>query len=432
MVHSYSTTEENCPKCVQTRLLSREKKCAIHVKSASLAKHSQILDTDNIHGSSPPGVFVGQFGYPYVMIGPMVPPITGNTEVLDTPELWLGKNFEQIVDFRHTLVRGCSKANIYDANRSNKLVENLQELAMTTKPIDSELMLTRRPQKILDLSEDSQPFGPIAPLKSFKTTNTSVDRRIEGAFYDTDLSADEAIFDLFSDDVLVTRIQRAFSMGMFGLGKRRKLVPTRWSITAVDSNLGLNLIAGIKQNRSIDQYRVYKYTYLDNIYVSVLTPEEWKFEWIEAWFEPEILAMGFPETNFTTEVQTSNYVSPHGYRPATIGDWEGYWGRKTYAKPGGCYYTSRFVVAEYLNSISRQAGVIMLREIHPGYIMPVGVWNVRESLRELFKGDYERFDTLDAALNYACTILEIPKKNWIETSNLLREGYFQKKLSSFM
>ena len=114
-----------------------------------------------------------------------------------------------------------------------------------------------------------------------------------------------------------------------------------------------------------------------------------------------------------------------------LGDSEGFRGRKTDAKPGGCYYSARLAVSEYLDSIGKQAGAIMLREIHPGYIMPVGVWNVRESLRVLLRTPFERFDSMDAALNHVSSIFEIPKRGWIETSALLQSAYFQRKISQF-
>jgi DNA repair protein NreA len=417
--------------CRRVRLRSGEERCAIHVKAALLASRQSEFDTDHISGSSPPGVFVGRFGYPKVFVGPMVPPVYGDTEILDTPEWWMGKGFDEIVDFRYSLLRGYERASIFDAQRGGRLIETLQEVAMMTKPVDTELILSRPPRRILDLREDSQPFGPIAPLESFQTGNASVDDRIEKAYYDGDLRADDAALQLYRDGVLVTRIQRAFSLGMFGEGKRRKLVPTRWSITAVDSNLSLKLIARLKHNPLIDEYRVYKYSYLDNIYVGILTPESWRFEWIEAWFEPELLAVSFPDVDLAVDVEGMSYASPEGYRPVALGDSEGFRGRKTYAKPGGCYYSARFAVSEYLDSISRQAGAIMLREIHPGYIMPVGVWNVRESLRSLLKGSFERFDSVDAALKYACTVLEIPKRSWIEASVLLQKAYLQKKITEF-
>lgn len=361
----------------------------------------------------------------------MVPPVSGDTEILDTPEWWMGKGFDEIVDYRYSLLRGYSKASVLDARKGGRLVETLQEVAMMTKPVETELILSRPPRKVLDMREDSQPFGPIAPLASFHTSNSSVDNRIEKAYYDGDLRADDALLQLYRNGVLVTRIQRAFSLGMFGESRKRKLVPTRWSITAVDSNLSLRLMARVKQNPLINEYRVYKYTYLDNIYVGILTPESWRFEWIEAWFEPELLATSFPDVDMDADVETTDYKSPDGCQPVMLGDSEGFRGRKTYAKPGGCYYSARLAVSEYLDSIKRQAGAIMLREIHPGYIMPVGVWNVRESLRALLKTRFEAFDSMDAAMNYASTIFEIPKHGWIEASALLQKAYFQRKISEF-
>lgn len=426
-----STPESTCPMCKRVRRLSGEARCAIHLKAVTLENHHPEFDKKSIVGSSPPGVFVGRFGYPKVFVGPMVPPISGDTTILDTPEWWMGKGFDEIVDYRYSLLRGYSKANVIDARKGNRTIDTLQEVAMMTKPVETELVLARPPRKILDMREDSQPFGPIAPLASFQTGNSSVDDRIEKAFYDRDLLADDAILQLYRNNVLVTRIQRAFSLGMFGEGKKRRLVPTRWSITAIDSNLSLRLMARVRHHSLIDEYRVYKYTYLDNIYVGLLTPESWRFEWIEAWFEPDLLATSFPDVNMSTDVDTIDYTSPGGYRPVMLGDSEGFRGRKSYAKPGGCYYSARLAVSEYLDSIRKQAGAIMLREIHPGYIMPVGVWNVRESLRELLKTKYERFDSMDAALKYATTILEIPKPDWIKSSALLQKAYFQRKISEY-
>ena len=324
-----SVPERLCPMCRRVRMLSGEKRCAIHVKAESLATHHPEFDLKTIAGSSPPGVFVGRFGYPKVYVGPMVPSISGDTEILDTPEWWMGKGFDEIVDYRYSLLRGYAKTSITDARKGGKLIETLQDVAMMTRPVDTELVLSRPPRKVLDLREDSQPFGPMAPLTSFQAGSSSADNRIEKAFYDTDLLADDAVLQLYRNGVLVTRIQRSFSLGMFGEGKSRKLVPTRWSITAVDSNLSLKLMARVRHYPRIDEYRVYKYTYLDNIYVGILTPENWKFEWIEAWFEPELLATSFPDVDMNRDVEKSSYISPAGQSPVTMGDSEGFRNRKT-------------------------------------------------------------------------------------------------------
>ena len=403
-----------CLACRGAKLLCGKPKCPILTKVEGFARHADsLLRVETVQGSSPPGVFVGRFGYPHVYIGPMVPAIFGNTEYLDTPEMWKGKSIEEIVDYRYSLVRGCTRANIHDPVKGSRLVESLQEIAMSTKPADSELRLTKKPESRMTFSENSQPFGPSAPLKEFKPTgNISVDRRIEKAYYDSDLKAADAVFRLYRDGVLFSKLEKSFSVGVFGQKKRRKLVPTRWSITAIDSTLSLRLIDEIKDYETIDEFRVYVYSNLDNVYVGILTPEKWKFEWIEAW-------------------HSGTAWNKFGARPEMIGDFEGYYGRKTYAKPGGCYYSTRFAVAEHLSREKRQAGAIMLREIHPGYILPVGVWNVRESIRALLSGRYRTFDTLTQALDFAAGNFLIGNTYWVANSELLRQGLEQRKITEY-
>ncbi len=403
-----------CLLCKGGKMLCGKLSCPVIARAQSLAKLGAMFDSDEISGSTPPGVFVGRIGYPKVYIGPMIPPVHGDTTILDTPELWLGKSIQQIVDYRYSLVRGKSRSNVYAAENGGKLLRTLQELAMGTTPAGAEASFTKKPRRVLTLSEDAQPFGPSAPLKSFKTSHFSVDKRIEDAFYDQDLKAVDAALALYDDGVLVTRIQRAFSVGMFGLKTKRKLVPTRWSITAVDSNISLRLVNQIKQYPTIDEYRVHVFNYLDNIYVAILMPENWRFEWIEAWF---------PGTAWNPQQPGSGAV--------LMGDAEGYRGRTTYASIGGCYYSARLAIAEKLRKEKRQASALVLREIHPGYILPVGVWNVRESVRGTLGCPPHRFDTFQKAMQAAMQHLTIPLRKWIQGSVLLKEALFQRKITDY-
>ncbi len=403
-----------CLACRGAKLLCGKSRCPILAKAEGFSRHAEMLyNSDTISGSSPPGVFVGRFGYPKVFIGPMVPAIHGDTQFLDTPEMWKGKSIEEIIDYRYSLVRGCMRAEIHEAAKGSRLIDMLQEISMSTRSADSELLLGSKPVQRITFSENSQPFGPSAPLKDFKPSgNISIDARMEKAYYDGDMKASDAVFDLYRNGVLFSKLEKAFSVGVFGERKRRKLVPTRWSITAVDSNLSLRLIDEIKDYKEIDEFRVFHYENLDNVYVGILTPEKWNYEWIEAW-------------------HSGTAWNKFGSRPEMIGDFESYYGRKTYAKPGGCYYSTRFAVSEYFARERRQGGAIMLREIHPGYILPVGVWNVRESIRSLLTMQFRTFDTLDEALDYACSFFSIPKTSWIANSEFLRRAREQMKITKY-
>ena len=59
-----------------------------------LSRYGNLFSSDFISGSSPPSVFVGSYGYPKVAVGPMLPPMHGDTMILDLPERWLGKSLE--------------------------------------------------------------------------------------------------------------------------------------------------------------------------------------------------------------------------------------------------------------------------------------------------------------------------------------------------
>jgi hypothetical protein len=73
-----------------------------------------------------------------------------------------------------------------------------------------------------------------------------------------------------------------------------------------------------------------------------------------------------------------------------------------------------------------------MREAHPGYIMPIGVWNVRESVRSALKGEYQKYDTLSEALMHVSEIMDIPLQRWIRNSAVLKNQLYQKRLEDFL
>jgi len=404
-----------CLACRGARMLCGKARCPILVKAEALVRVKGGLDREQIAGSTPPAAFVGRIGYPKVYVGPLLPNFYGDTVLLDTPEWWLGKGIEEIVSFRYSLVRGKSRLEVKAASTGHRLLATLQELAMSVKAVDAEAVFEKKPLKMLILSDIAQPFGPSAPLHSFKASDSSVDRRIEKAYYDRDLKAAEAVAELYKKGVLVTRIQRAFSLGMFGEGKRRRLVPTRWSITAVDSIISEVLVKEVKNHPTVDKYMVFYLKNIGNLYIVILIPKPWSFEWIEAWF---------PGTPWNPEG-----ASP---KPAIMGDYESYWGRKDYPSIGGCYYSTRLAATEALSRMRRQATVLALREIYPDYILPVGVWNVRESIRAAFKSKPRIFDTLEEALRFAKGLLKVPLQSWIQHSTILRGALSQTSIKDYI
>jgi len=403
-----------CIACRGARMLCGKLRCPIVVTLYTYLKTKPLVETTEIEGTSPPSIFIGRLGYPYVYAGPLVPPIHGDTSLFDTPELWMMRSMDEIIDFRLKMVRGKFRVNVKKPESSGKLLDLSRELALSAFPVDAEVKLERKPGKNFILDDEVQPMGPSAPLKDMSIKSVKTDHRIEKAYEDSDLKATDAVLELFKSQVPVSRIQRAFSAGALGIKDQRRLVPTRWSITAVDSILSKTIRdEKVKENPIINEYRIYESNYLDNRYIVLMMPSPWSYEAIEAWY---------PGTTW----------NPDGLDIAICGDSEGYRGRTTYAQIGGCYYAARLAATEYLEKEKRQASVLVLREVHPGYIMPMGVWQVRENVRNALKQNFKKFNTLEESLAYIASRLSIQLNYWIESSNLLKDALYQKRITRFI
>lgn len=401
-----------CILCRGTKMFCGKSRCPIIVKMYSKMRTAPLFDSFSIEGSTPPSVFIGRFGYPKVNIGPMIPPLHGDTSLMDTPELWINKTIDDIIDFRSQLVRGKHRVDIHDVESSNKIIEITRELALAKDSEFVDAKFLRRPFGRIALSDEIQPHGPSAPLRELHAGNVKYEFRVEKAYYDTDLKARDAVLSLYKNNVLVSKIQKAFSVGAFGEGKRRKFVPTRWSITAVDSILGEHMMDFTRTYPWVNEYRVYESYQLDNRWIVLMMPTEWCYELIEAWY---------PNTAW----------NPYGKDISMFNSHEFHGGRTTYAEIGGCYYAARLAVNERLGEERRQAGVVVLREAHPGYILPVGVWNVRENVRAALRNRPRKFEVIDEALKYISLKLDIPMKRWIKNSAILKHRLYQRKLEDF-
>ena len=405
--------ESICAFCRGTKFLCGKTRCPVIVRFHSKVKMKPLVDSLRLEGASPPSVFIGRIGYPKVAIGPMIPPVMGDTSEIDTPERWLDKTLEDIVDFRSQLVRGKFTVDVTNVESSHRVVEFTRELALSKNAVFTDALFKKKPYGKIAFYDEVQPHGPSAPLKSLDITNPKYEQHIEKAYYDIDLKAKDAILDTYRSGVLVSKIQRAFSVGAFGIKKNRRFVPTRWSITAVDSTLGANLIKKTKTFPFINDVRTYFFNQYDNRWIIIMTPSEWQYELIEAWY---------PNTTW----------NQYGTTISICNSYEFYDGRTTYAEIGGCYYAARLAVNELLNKERRQAGVIILREAHPGYIMPIGVWNVRESVRSALSQRYQKFNTLNEALMYVTQIMDIPVQRWIRNSAVLKNQLYQRRLEDFL
>ena len=365
-----------------------------------LSTHANLFTSDSLDGSSPPSVFVGSYGYPKVSVGPMVPPMHGDTTLLDSPELWVGKSLEEIVNFRLSLIRGIKNISINEPN--GRYIENLHEVAMSSRPIDSELQFYKNPKPAVSIDGESAPFGPVGEVSSAKFSSTSSDKSIQRVYYDHDLKAQDAVVSLYNRGIEISKIQKCFSVGMFG--KKRKLVPTKWSITATDSIIAESLVSEILEFDLIDSCRVFSHDHLGNLFSVVLFPHRWLFENQEAWHTGNGIGFG-------SDIEDAKGID---HPPVTA----------------GAFFAAKLGVAEYLLEKKCQASALVLREIRPEYAVPVGVWQIREAIRSAMKNEPYIAENFDDGVTFAAKRMSVSKSEWLSKGDML-SMLKQKSISDF-
>ncbi len=394
---------------VRSGVVYRNMKSSAFLKDYYRSRVLNMIEGNEVYGSSPPDIFIGRAGYPNVYIGPLVPPTIGDTSIMGIPEKWVGKSIAEIVEFRSMLVRGMHRTNVNNAD-NGRVEEMIKELAISDRYELVRQEFSKRPDMRIRFDENTQPFGPSAVIKRMELEGGKVNQTLEKAYSDTDMTASTAMVELYSKGIEVSRIQKMVSAGTVGVGKNRRLVPTRWSITAVDDTLGKNNLKTVKDSEEFEEVLVYQNDALDNRWLIMMFPGSWEYELVEAWY---------PNTTWNRE--SSNIQIFSSYEP--------YKGRSKYAEIGGCYYAARLASSELLLKMDRQAKVAILREAHSGYIMPVGVWNVREHVREALRKEPLHFDSVGSAIEFIGKRMAIPIPTWMENSNVLRQVTRQRRLA---
>ena len=367
----------------------------------------QDLRSTDLFGASPPSAFVGSWGYPRVLVGPLVPPLRDqDTSILDSSESWLGHDLAEILRFRLSLVRGKIPRRVVSASDPDALLSTVQEGSMGARPVDTEMWLEKSPSLVSPFSARAPPTGPSADVRRLRlASNPSVPRRVDDLVGDTDLGAGAAVADLRDHGVSQSQITRIFSVGLLGVKERRRLVPTEWSITAVDDILGKRLIDEVRDRPWISDYEIYSAWGFENQVAILLFPEAFMFEGLEAW----------------------NLASS----PTPAHDHEFAKGRTTYPKGiEGAYHATKLPVLEHLARRHRQAGAIVFMEVYEGWV-PLGVWRYRELARVALARPPVTFASLEGAEAELGRRLRLPLENWWRASTLRAFLRVQRRITSY-
>lgn len=360
-----------------------------------------------VFGSSPPSALIGSWGYPRLLVGPLVPPVQADTSLMERYNLWVNLPLETLLKMRLSLVRGKTPLRVEAARNPSRLLQTLQELAMAYAPTDVEMRLSKEPRFVPGFRVRAAPTGPSAPLeRAIVAENPAVPRAVEKAVSDVDLKASEAVTILYDSGIDEAHIVRLLSLGLLGLKPWRKLVPTEWSITAVDDLLGKNLRNSVKEYPWLSDYLLYSHEAHYNHVTVLLLPGPWMFEVIEIWHKQ----------GYYTLYQDSELPGDVERYPENV---------------GGAYHALRLPVLEKLRRLRRQASALVFAEVREGWI-PLGVWRFREICRQALAKSPRRFSTLAEAMEALKETLWTPTHIWRDRSRLLKYHREQRLLTSYL
>ena len=380
------------------------------------------LDKKDFFGSSPPTIFIGsKLRYPNVNVGILSPPEeTENAWVHDAQTYWPQTDFtiKDIIRLRSSLINSRFTTGVKSFNSDSRFLNIAQEIGIGSKPVDVEISLKKKPKLSTSFDKVRLPMGPGVSLEKVRITeNVKVNPRVDKIISDTDIKANEAANCLFSKGIDEHSISQLLTIGVLGIKKNRKLVPTRWGITATDDLLGKNIIKEIKNYSSINDFKIYEGNYFGNYYCILMFPGVFNYELFEGYM---------PRSSW----------NPHSGEIKWATDFETHFGRKTYAfNCVGGYYAARLPILQYLKQMKRQASVLVIRFETEEYYANLGVFVVRAAARKAMANKPKTFDSQENLLNYLKkAVYEKFKYNIsiiLNRSLMVNSILKQKNLSSF-
>ncbi len=356
---------------------------------------------ETVYGTTSPFIFLPLRYNSLLSIGPS---ISSNPFIFADPEKWLNLSASDLLQLRLSSVTSLKQVHPRLSLDDND-VAKLREVALSQKYVDIEVNVSKGPRKIFydSFSGAISISGSLERVINYSGTEFS--KPVEKAFSDKALKAADAVKYLFESGVSIYKIQQLMSVGSLGIN--RKLVATRWSITAIDSTLSSQLLRKISQYGIISNYLVGKSYIMGNRFAVIVEPESYSFEMLESW------APYYGSENIVQKVARDN---------------EGHFGRKDYAdEVEGAYYAARLSAAQFLDRERKQASITVLMEVDRNWIPSLGVWRVREGVKEalnnLVKHD-DRASAYDDAFGY----MKTRKESWIISSSKFR----QLKINEFL
>lgn len=251
-------------------------------------------------------------------------------------------------------------------------------------------------------------MGSKNELQSLEATqNTKTSKQIE-KYSTNDAKAKEAIIKLYEKGKNEQQIIHLLALGAFGVNINKKLVPSKWAITAYDRTIEHHLYKQIIKYNPINQYEVYYYQNKSDTHVNILLPDHYTGTHTEDWansHSSEWDGFNTDHYNHENKLPTINPLNAGGY------------------------YATKIALNEHLDKRKKQASAIMIRIIRD-YDVPLGVVFVRECVRESFNKQIFKTTSFKELNTFIKIKFPDHYKHFI-SSKVLEEQRKQTKLNNF-
>lgn len=302
------------------------------------------------------GLIVGEKGYPNLNLIPL------NNEDKKSSffneKNLVKKEYNEILKLKVKNIAGIKNLQIKE--RDDKILNQVRDVLASKKVVDYESFYEKE-IRINDFHMDKLIGlgGNKNKLEKISSGNIPIHRDFEKVLNE-DIKTKNKVIDLYKKGFNESQIINLLTLGSFGLNFNKKLVPSRWGITAYDTIISNYLFDEITKNNIINKNLYFKSEDKGNTFHIFLFPKKHTFENIEV-----------IKTKYGVKVINDYYANNKSIQPKTAGG----------------FFATRLSCLEFLNRIKKQASVIVIREID-NYEIPLGVIFVRETVREAFKKIY--------------------------------------------
>ena len=232
-----------CVRC-KGKLLCGLKNCPLYDR---MKKFKELKLKKEVEAPSPPNFLISWKSYPRVAIGP-------NLSLKGIPKDAYGLTLEEFVSVRANQLRTFQM----------KGIRTKEETALSVKPVNFDVKL----KSITGQSSD--PRGIVAMIDKITPGDVKVPGKIYSLVDNYDIKAKDALLKIknYGFEYMV----QTLSTGNLGIPTQRKLVPTRWAITAVDSILAKDYFVKIRSKPQLQNFELYQIEHWDNHFLIILLP----------------------------------------------------------------------------------------------------------------------------------------------------------------